>query len=65
MLKDLALANDSKDNVTCLIIHAVAQRGHWHRRPQRGGTGARTLGAGLPRLRAAEQRCLPPASYGD
>ena len=24
-LKDLALANDSKDNVTCLIIHAVAQ----------------------------------------
>ncbi len=23
-LKDLALANDSKDNVTCLIIHAVA-----------------------------------------
>ena len=25
MLKDLALANDSKDNVTCLIIHAVAQ----------------------------------------
>ena len=24
MLKDLALANDSKDNVTCLIIHAVA-----------------------------------------
>jgi protein phosphatase len=25
-LKDMALANDSKDNVTCLIIHAVAQR---------------------------------------
>lgn len=25
-LKDLALANDSKDNVTCLIIHAVAQQ---------------------------------------
>ena len=24
MLKDLALANDSKDNITCLIIHAVA-----------------------------------------
>ena len=24
-LKDMALANDSKDNVTCLIIHAVAQ----------------------------------------
>jgi protein phosphatase len=24
MLKDLALANDSKDNVTCLVIHAVA-----------------------------------------
>jgi protein phosphatase len=24
MLKDLALANDSKDNVTCLIIYAVA-----------------------------------------
>jgi serine/threonine protein phosphatase PrpC len=24
-LKNLALANDSKDNVTCLIIHAVAQ----------------------------------------
>ena len=23
-LKNLALANDSKDNVTCLIIHAVA-----------------------------------------
>jgi serine/threonine protein phosphatase PrpC len=26
MLKDLALANDSKDNVTCLIIHAVAHQ---------------------------------------
>jgi len=26
ILKDMALANDSKDNVTCLIIHAVAQR---------------------------------------
>jgi len=25
-LKDMALVNDSKDNVTCLIIHAVAQR---------------------------------------
>jgi protein phosphatase len=25
-LKDLALANDSKDNVTCLIIHVVAQQ---------------------------------------
>jgi serine/threonine protein phosphatase PrpC len=25
-LKNLALANDSKDNVTCLIIHAVAQQ---------------------------------------
>jgi hypothetical protein len=25
-LKDMALANDSKDNVTCLVIHAVAQR---------------------------------------
>jgi protein phosphatase len=25
-LKDMALANDSKDNVTCLIIHAVAQQ---------------------------------------
>ena len=25
ILKDMALANDSKDNVTCLIIHAVAQ----------------------------------------
>ncbi|MHB1562339.1 MAG: PP2C family protein-serine/threonine phosphatase [Isosphaeraceae bacterium] len=24
-LKDLALANDSKDNITCLIIHAVAE----------------------------------------
>jgi protein phosphatase len=24
-LKDMALANDSKDNVTCLVIHAVAQ----------------------------------------
>jgi serine/threonine protein phosphatase PrpC len=24
-LKDMALANDSKDNITCLIIHAVAQ----------------------------------------
>jgi serine/threonine protein phosphatase PrpC len=24
-LKDMALSNDSKDNVTCLIIHAVAQ----------------------------------------
>jgi protein phosphatase len=24
-LKDLALANDSRDNVTCLIIHAIAQ----------------------------------------
>ncbi len=24
-LKNMALANDSKDNVTCLIIHAVAQ----------------------------------------
>jgi protein phosphatase len=24
-LKDMALANDSRDNVTCLIIHAVAQ----------------------------------------
>jgi serine/threonine protein phosphatase PrpC len=24
ILKDMALANDSKDNVTCLIIHAVA-----------------------------------------
>jgi protein phosphatase len=23
-LKDLALANDSKDNITCLIVHAVA-----------------------------------------
>ena len=30
-LKDMALANDSKDNVTCLIIHAVAQQPH--RRP--------------------------------
>ncbi len=27
-LKDMALANDSKDNVTCLIIHAVAQLDH-------------------------------------
>jgi protein phosphatase len=26
-LVDMALANDSKDNVTCLIIHAVAERG--------------------------------------
>lgn len=25
ILKDLALSNDSKDNVTCLVIHAVAQ----------------------------------------
>jgi serine/threonine protein phosphatase PrpC len=25
-LKDMALANDSRDNVTCLIIHAVAQQ---------------------------------------
>ena len=25
ILKDLALANDSKDNITCLIVHAVAQ----------------------------------------
>src|SRR5262249_25576884 len=25
MLVDLALTNDSKDNVTCLIIHAVAE----------------------------------------
>jgi protein phosphatase len=25
-LKDMALSNDSKDNVTCLIIHAVAQQ---------------------------------------
>jgi serine/threonine protein phosphatase PrpC len=24
-LKDMALANDSKDNITCLVIHAVAQ----------------------------------------
>jgi serine/threonine protein phosphatase PrpC len=27
ILKDMALANDSKDNITCLIIHAVAQPG--------------------------------------
>jgi serine/threonine protein phosphatase PrpC len=27
ILVDMALANDSKDNVTCLIIHAVAQTG--------------------------------------
>jgi serine/threonine protein phosphatase PrpC len=26
VLKDLALTNDSKDNVTCLIIHAVAHQ---------------------------------------
>jgi protein phosphatase len=26
ILKDMALANDSKDNITCLIIHAVAQK---------------------------------------
>jgi protein phosphatase len=26
ILKDMALANDSKDNVTCLIIHAIAQQ---------------------------------------
>jgi serine/threonine protein phosphatase PrpC len=26
VLKNFALANDSKDNVTCLIIHAIAQR---------------------------------------
>lgn len=26
ILKDMALANDSKDNVTCLIVHTVAQR---------------------------------------
>jgi serine/threonine protein phosphatase PrpC len=26
-LKNLALSNDSKDNVTCLIIHAVAEQG--------------------------------------
>ena len=25
-LKNLALANDSKDNVTCLIIHAVSHQ---------------------------------------
>ncbi|WP_240907285.1 PP2C family protein-serine/threonine phosphatase [Paludisphaera rhizosphaerae] len=25
MLKNLALANDSKDNVTCLVVHVVAQ----------------------------------------
>jgi serine/threonine protein phosphatase PrpC len=28
ILVDMALANDSKDNVTCLIIHTVAQIGH-------------------------------------
>jgi protein phosphatase len=28
ILVDMALANDSKDNVTCLIIHAVAQSGN-------------------------------------
>jgi protein phosphatase len=28
ILVDMALANDSKDNVTCLIIHAVAQTGN-------------------------------------
>ena len=33
MLKDLALANDSKDNVTCLIIHAVAQQESAAERP--------------------------------
>jgi protein phosphatase len=26
MLKDKALQNDSKDNVTCLIIHVVSQQ---------------------------------------
>src|SRR5262249_26107427 len=26
ILKDMALDNDSKDNVTCLIIHAIAQQ---------------------------------------
>ena len=31
-LKDMALANDSKDNVTCLIIHAVAQHDRRRRR---------------------------------
>ncbi len=25
-LKDMALANDSKDNVTCLVVHAVSQQ---------------------------------------
>ena len=34
-LKDLALANDSKDNVTCLIIHAVAEQ----EAPQRAARG--------------------------
>jgi PPM family protein phosphatase len=29
-LKNMALANDSKDNVTCLIIHAVAQHESSH-----------------------------------
>ena len=36
MLKDLALANDSKDNVTCLIIHRRRARGLWLRRPPEG-----------------------------
>jgi protein phosphatase len=37
-LKDLALANDSKDNVTCLIIHAVS-----HQDPGAGATSAEAL----------------------
>jgi serine/threonine protein phosphatase PrpC len=41
MLKDLALANDSKDNVTCLIIHTVA-----HEDSGIGGSRAEVAGGG-------------------
>ena len=47
-LKDMALANDSKDNVTCLIIHAVAQHD-----PRTRSRAALIVSAGIPECLAA------------
>jgi serine/threonine protein phosphatase PrpC len=42
MLKDLALANDSKDNVTCLIIHTVAHEDSGSGAPRGEASGGGT-----------------------
>ena len=49
LLKNLALANDSKDNVTCLVVHVVGETpSPWRliERPTIGRRSARSVGRG-------------------